>query len=92
MISSFFKTRKPKQFSPIPRYYNAEKEEFEKRIAEIKAEVNQSGQGSFSQHRPNLKAKWTAHKKTSHYNKKSNLRLIVIAALLFAISYYLLFQ
>ncbi|MEX2379121.1 MAG: hypothetical protein WD530_00130 [Vicingaceae bacterium] len=38
-----------------------------------------------------LKDRWKANKKTSNYSKKSNFRLIIIAGVLFLITYYLLY-
>lgn len=36
---SFFKRRKPRELNYVPRYYDPEKEELEKRIAEAEKEV-----------------------------------------------------
>lgn len=91
MISSMFKTRRNKQFNFTPRHYNEDKEDFKNRYAQIEAEMN--GESSFQAggFRPNLKAKWQSNKKTTSYSSKSNIRLIIIATLLFFICYYILF-
>ncbi len=45
-LPSFLKVPKYKTFSLQPRYYNAVKEEREKRIARIKAELKRENMGS----------------------------------------------
>ncbi len=90
MISSFFKTRKTKQFNHIPRYYNEEREDFKNRYAEIEAEVL-GERNSEIRFRPKLKEHWRRNQKTTPMYSKSNVRLILIAALLFCTCYYILF-
>lgn len=41
-LPSIFKTRKPKQFSLATRYYDADKEELEQRVAQKTKEVQQT--------------------------------------------------
>jgi hypothetical protein len=91
MISSFFKTRKIKQFNFSARYYNEEKEERENRIAQIKAEM--SGQNS-PNYRPriNFKSEWTANKYATGHQKKSNIRLLISIAIVSLIVYLILFH
>ncbi len=91
MISSMFKTRKPKQFSHQPRYYNPEKEEFENRYKEIEAEIKGESNFRRGNSSPNLKEKWRAQKKTTNFSQLSNYRLIIIAGILFLLAYYILF-
>ena len=90
MISSFFKTRKPKQFNFSARYYDEGKEELKERYQRIKGEMegksHYSGSGKVD-----FKSQWIQRKKTSHFESKSNLRLLLIFVLLCAISYFLLF-
>lgn len=90
MISSFFKTRKVKQFNFSARYYDEEKEERDNRIAQIKASVNKS---SSSNYRPriNFKSEWTANKYASGHQKKSNIRLLISIAIVSLFVYLLLF-
>ncbi|KAA3653070.1 MAG: hypothetical protein DWP98_00265 [Bacteroidetes bacterium] len=87
-----FKTRKNKSFNFIPRHYNQDKEEFESRYAQIEAEMTGNSNFKKGSFRPNLKAKWQSNKKTSSFSSKSNVRLIIIALLLFFICYYILFN
>ncbi len=91
MIGSFFKTRKNKTFNFQPRFYDERKEEMEKRYAQKKAELNQKDSSSISYQR-NFKEQWRTNKKTSNFSKKSNLRLVVILVILFAIAYYILYK
>lgn len=90
MLGYFLKNRTPKQFNITPRYYNQDKEEFKKRYAAIESEFNgKKAEGKYS---PRLKEKWLQNKRTTHFEKKSNLRLVIIATLLSAICYLLLFS
>ena len=83
MISSMFKTRKNKQFNFIPRHFNEDKEEFDGRYAQIEAEMTGKSNLKAGSFRPNLKEKWQSNKKTSSFSQKSNVRLVIIAAILF---------
>lgn len=49
---AFFKLEKPKQFTFIPRFYDAQKEELEERIEAIRREVDPP---SDSEYRPNIR-------------------------------------
>ncbi|MBL4710517.1 MAG: hypothetical protein JKY48_18980 [Flavobacteriales bacterium] len=89
-ISSFAKTRKIKPFSFTPRYYNQEKEEFQQRYADIEAKIN--GTTSSSPSLTGFKDKWKQKKNTSNFEKKSNIRLAIIMASLFALCYWVLFS
>jgi hypothetical protein len=91
MISSFFKSPRSKRFNFTPRYYDEDKEALQKRYAQIEAEVNgkstlSSGMG------PGLRQRWEANKNTSSFSKKSNIRLVFIAALLFGLCYVILYM
>ncbi len=46
-IMAFFKTEKPKQFTFVPRFYDARKEELESRIGEIKKKVEAENEGQY---------------------------------------------
>lgn len=86
VFSSLFKQRKPKQFSFKPLYYNAEKEAREKRIELIKKEISLGNEGL--EFRKLLREKWKRNQTVA--KKKSNLRVIVIAAILALLFYFLL--
>ena len=90
MISSFFKTRKIKQFDFSARYYDEEKEEREKRIAHIKAEMGEKNSDSYRP-RVSFKTEWSANKYASSHKKKSNIRLLLSIALVSILVYLLLF-
>ena len=90
MISSFFKTRKVKQFNFSARYYDEEKEERDNRIAQIKTSVNKSSSSNYSP-RINFKSEWTANKYASGHQKKSNIRLLISIAIVSLFVYLLLF-
>lgn len=92
MISSMFKSRRNKQFNFTPRHFNEDHEDFKSRYAQIEAEVTGKSSLSSGSFRPNLKEKWQNNKNTTNHSKKSNVRLIVIAGLLFFICYYILFN
>lgn len=90
MISSFFKSRKPKRFDFKSRYYDENKEEMEDRYARIKSELNGSDL-SGGYRRTDYRSQWNKRKKTSSFERKSNFRLILIFAILCALSYILLY-
>lgn len=89
-ISSITKTRKAKQFSYTPRYYDADKEDFENRKAEIEAKIlgkaSTGGRTNFT----GFKDKWKSGKNTQNFEKKSNIRMAIIIAVLFAVCYIIL--
>lgn len=90
MIRSFGKTKKNKRFSFKPRYYNEQKEEFEARYAEIESEINGVSSGGGAR-QSGFRNKWQQNKKTSNFEKKSNVRLVFIVIILFAIAYCMLY-
>lgn len=89
IFSSFFRQRKPKSFLYKPLYYSAEKEAREKRNARIKKEIALETHLQNGELKKLLREKWRKNY-TSLANKKSNIRIIVIAALLIMIFYLLL--
>jgi len=94
MLSSFGKfsgkTAKIKQFSFTPRYYDEDKERLKDRYAQIEAELK--GKSGFrSSASGNLRDRWQRNKKTSNFEKKSNVRLVFIITILVALCYWLLY-
>jgi len=90
MAMKFFHLPKSKQFNYKPRYYNEQKEELENRINQIKREM---GKGDLSDSKkpyiPNIKGQIRGFgKRTKISRDKSNLRLILIIAILFALVYF----
>lgn len=90
MISSFFKTPRPRRFNFQARYYDENKEEMQERYARIKAEVEGEKEGG-SLRRVDFRSQWVKQKKTTNFEKKSNIRLLFIFILLCAICYYILY-
>jgi hypothetical protein len=92
-IPRFFKLPGHKQFHYTPRYYDPEKEELEERIRQIKQEMgvdvpadpNRSTirRGSFRTARQKAKVK---------AGRTSNIRLLVILAVLLLIAYLIFFK
>ncbi len=93
----FFRNVKnqPRRFNHVPRFYDAKKEERERRRSRVEMEVAlEKGQEvdeyvprplAFSRH----KSATTGVKKYSSSQKKmANMRLIIILTLLFAAAYY----
>lgn len=91
MISSFFKPVKNKRFSFAPRYYDETREALKERYDQMESELKGSSSLHSGGYGHSLKDRWKANKKTSNFSKKSNFRLIIIAAVLFLIAYYLLY-
>ena len=80
MIGGFFKSRKPKQFNFSARYYDADREDFEKRVRSAKWEAeNPELAGTFSD-------KWR-QKSRLEEKQRSNRRIMIIAGLLFLVVY-----
>ena len=91
-ISSITRTRKPKQFNFSTRYYDEEKEEFQARVAEIEARVTGKSDYKSSVSVTGFKDKWKNNQKTQGFEKKSNIRLLVIIGILLVASYWILYS
>lgn len=89
-ISSITTTRKAKQFSYTPRHFDPDKEDFENRKAEVEARIlgttNSSGRSNFT----GFKNKWKSGKNTQNFEKKSNIRMAIIIAILAGLCYLIL--
>ncbi len=91
-LPTFIKLPGHKRFEYTPRYWDPEKEEFEERVRQIKQEIgievsrdpNRTTikRGSFRQVRQQTKIR---------ASRNSNLRLVVILAVLFIITYLIFF-
>ena len=92
-VPRFFKLHKPKQFEYNPIYWDPEKEEREERIRQIKHEMGLEiptdpnrttiKRGSFRQASKKTKVKAT---------RSSNIRLVIILAVLLFLAYLILFR
>lgn len=87
IFSSLFRQRKPRKFNFKPVYYNEEREAQEKRTTRIMQEINNEESGN--DFRKVLHEKWRKNQKHAE-NKKSNTRVLLIAALLALICYLML--
>ena len=90
-IPSIFRTRKPKEFNYIPRYYDEKKKDLEERIRRIEREM---GVNEGEAYRPTIrKGQMTNYfrKRQKKAQKQSNIRLLIILVALFIISYLLFF-
>jgi hypothetical protein len=91
-LPTFIKLPGHKRFEYTPRYWDPEKEEFEERVRQIKQEIGVEvsrdpnrttiKRGSFRQVRQQTKVR---------ASRNSNLRLVVILAVLFIITYLIFF-
>jgi len=80
MIGGFFKSQKPKRFTFSTRYYDADKEAFEKRVRNAKWEAeNPEAANSFTD-------RWREKSKLGD-KQRSNKRIFIIAGLLFLVAY-----
>jgi hypothetical protein len=90
-IPRLFKLPEYRKFSYRPFYYNPEKEEREARLRKLQAEAGISSEGQYT---PNISrgAMKSYFKRSEKAQKQSNIRLILIIAVLLIISYFLLFR
>ena len=84
-LPSFFKLPKHKEFEFKPRYYDAHKEEFEKRIENTKNEIS----GKYKLGIRNLYNKKRG-KYSESQKKLSNFRIAIIIMILLFLAYILL--
>jgi hypothetical protein len=90
-LLSMFKTPQYRSFSFKPRYYDAEKEAFEQRMVSIAQEhggVNSDAEASKARLKKYFSNKRSA--KSVYSSRKSNVRILIIIAILSAITFLLL--
>ena len=83
MIGGFFKTRKPKKFEFSARYYDSDREDFEKRVRAAKWEAENPELAA------NFSDKWRQNSRLEE-RKRSNRRVMIIAGVLLMIAYFYL--
>ncbi len=91
-LPTFFQTKNPRRFHFLPRYYDPEKEALEQRIAMIEQELGlRKGEAYVPRIR---KGQMMSHfkRKSRLRERSSNLTLIIILGLLFALAWYLFFR
>ena len=86
-LPSFIKINRHKRFEFTPRYYDADKE----RIEAVKRRYKDSGQVNTEDMRVHLRERWRETRRKNS-DSKSSIRLILIAAILFFVAYYILFM
>lgn len=91
MKITFFKLPRHSVFDYQPRYYNAEKEEFEARIARAKQEAGLLPEGQRVSRIQGQMKRRIGNERASRLQVKSNIRIILIIGLLLAIAYWLLY-
>lgn len=93
MAIRFLHTPKNKKFKFMPRYYDEQKEELEKRVQKIKREMGvEDVKDSDKPYIPNIKGQMRGYfKKNVEQKRKSTIRLVIILIVLFAIVYFLLY-
>ena len=94
MAMQFFYLPKGKRYNYIPRFYDEQKEELEKRKRVIDAELRREGKEGLEDdiYIPNIKGKMKSHMKAARKQKRnSNLRMVIILAFLLLLSYLILF-
>lgn len=97
MLGRFFKLPKIKRFEYRPRYYDERKEALEYRIKQIKLEMgikdDDPDAGKFTKeiHAVRIKGQMRSNfKKNRRAVKRSNIRLLIILLVLFALAYYII--
>ena len=93
MAIRFFYLPKSRGYNYVPRFYDEKKEELERRKRVIDAELAREGKidSASDEYIPNIKGKMRGYMKAARKEKrKSNLRLVIILAVLMLLSYLLL--
>ncbi|MBI1222608.1 MAG: hypothetical protein GC180_08400 [Bacteroidetes bacterium] len=81
----FIKTPSHRKFDHTPIYYNPEKEDLKRTVAEAEGKQNPLSQGV-------LKERWARnHDRLSVQNRASNVRIILIAAILAVLVWWIFF-
>jgi len=92
MLSSLFRRQKPKKFNYIPRHFDPEKEQFEKRkkIAErdVRIKASFSSDKEF-QMRQEMEKRWHAESR-KHAQKTSNFRVLLFITIGSFLFYFIL--
>jgi len=93
-LPRFFKLQKPKRFEYSPRYWDPEKEAREERIRRIKEEMGVELENKNLTRSTITRGSFRHYKKHARVkaSRSSNIRLIIILALLFLISYLIFFR
>jgi uncharacterized small protein (DUF1192 family) len=92
-VPSFIKLPRNKRFNFKARYYDADKEELQQRIAVIKSEMEQEKTGNFDAEVARLKMEqsWKLNRTRKNHFNASNMRIAFIAGILVLFFYYYLY-
>lgn len=98
MLAVFFRIPKTKKYSYKPRYYDERKEELDKRIAQIKAEMgitedqpegNKYFKGDYKTH---IRGQMKGYFRQARRQKRtSNMRLLFILLILLGLALYIIY-
>ncbi len=92
MRLTLFKTEKPKRFEFKPRYYDPQKEDLDRRVARAKREIEAAEKNETREElRHRLRHAWGLQEHRASLNRTSNMRIILIAGILFLIFFLLFF-
>lgn len=93
-MPSFFRLTKNKQFNYLPRYYNEQKEEMQKRKERITREIEAEDASSNGERIPLMKGAIKNYygQDIKSHKRKSNIRILVILVILLFMAYYLLIR
>jgi len=89
-IPSFFKSQNPKPFGFRPRFYDADKEERERRNRLIKAELRASVENPKAHFESKMRERWHRSNSRVQHRSRSNFRLILIITALILVTYLIL--
>ncbi len=91
-LPSFFQTGKPRRFHYQPLYYDPEKEALEQRIAQIEQEMGlRKGEAYVPRIRRGQMASYFK-RKSQRRERVSNIRLLIILAVLFLLAYFVFYS
>ncbi len=89
-VPSFFKVPQHRRFNFVPRYYDADREEFEQRVAQAKREVEQ--QNSNGEFVSNIKGKFrNSYMNIEHSPRKASLVRMVVRIVTFILLLFVLY-
>ncbi|MFW5656217.1 MAG: hypothetical protein ACOCXS_00920 [Bacteroidota bacterium] len=94
-IPRLFKIPRHRQFNYRPIYYNAEKEELQERIKKIEQEYGKKQESKVGkEYRPSIRRGIMRgnYRQVTKAKRQSNIRLIVILLVLFALAYYIFYS
>jgi len=84
-------TKKPSQFEYTPRYYDERKEKLDKRVAQIKKEVeNEKNNSQPADVKSSIDENWGATYRNRNTNT-INKRVIIYLIVLLGLTYYLIY-